>query len=209
MAARKYTKKLIATHKKLAFECREKEKRAAELLIANKELVFQNEEKEKRAAELVLANEELIFQNEEKEKRAAELVIANHELAFQNEEKEKRAAEFVIANQELAFQNEEKEKRAAEQLVMYNNLKKAEEFQEQYIHGLEEMMFMISHKIRQPVAHILGLSNMIGESINSEEVMTQLIGYIKKSALSLDAFTKQMTAIVNKLVKKKQPANPI
>lgn len=108
-------------NQELAFQNREKEKRAAELIIANKELAFQNKEKEKRAAELSIANIELAFQNEEKEKRAAELGIANIELAFQNnekekraEEKEKRAEELIIANQELAFQNKEKEKRAAE-----------------------------------------------------------------------------------------------
>ncbi|MFY9326575.1 MAG: HD-GYP domain-containing protein [Georgfuchsia sp.] len=70
-------------------------------VIANKELAFQNKEKEKRAAELIIANKELAFQNKEKEKRAAELIIANKELAFQNEEKEKRAAELAFANKEL------------------------------------------------------------------------------------------------------------
>ena len=44
-----------------------------ELIIANKELAFQNKEKEKRAAELILANKELAFQNKEKEKRTEEL----------------------------------------------------------------------------------------------------------------------------------------
>lgn len=76
-------------------------RKSEELLIANNELAFQNKEKEKRAAELSIAYKELAFQNEEKEKRAAELIIANKELAFQNEEKEKRAAELIIANKEL------------------------------------------------------------------------------------------------------------
>ncbi len=49
-----------------------------ELELTNKELAFQNKEKEKRAAELIIANKELIIQNEEKEKRAAELIIANY-----------------------------------------------------------------------------------------------------------------------------------
>ena len=105
---------LIIADKELAFQNKEKEKRAAELIIANQELSFQNREKEKRADELNLANKELLFQNEEKENRAAELNIANKELAFQNDEKGKRADELSIANVELAFQNDEKEKRAAE-----------------------------------------------------------------------------------------------
>ena len=78
-----------------------------ELILANKELAFQNKEKEKRAAELIIANKELAFQNEEKEKRAAELIIANKELVFQNVEKEKRAAELIIANQDLKTSEEQ------------------------------------------------------------------------------------------------------
>jgi len=81
-----------------------------ELILANKKLDFQHKEKEKRAAELIIANKELAFQIEEKEKRADELIIANKELAFQNEEKEKRADELIIANKELVFQHDEKEK---------------------------------------------------------------------------------------------------
>jgi PAS domain S-box-containing protein len=108
--------------KELAFQNREKEKRAAELVIANKELIFQNAEKEKRAAELIIANRELVFQNKEKENRAAELILANKELVIQNKEKENRAAELIIANTELAYQNGEKEKRAAELIVANSEL---------------------------------------------------------------------------------------
>ena len=108
---------LIKAGKELAFQDKEKEKRADELIIANKELIFQNEEKEKRADELIIANKELAFQDKEKEKRADELFIANKELVFQSEEKEKRAAELFIANKELVFQTGEKEKRAAELVI--------------------------------------------------------------------------------------------
>jgi len=114
MAKWKNSDELSNANKEIAFQDKEKEKRAAELILANKELVFQNAEKEKRAAELIIANKELVFQSAEKEKRAAELLIANKELVFQSAEKEKRAAELIIANKELAFQNDEKEKRAAE-----------------------------------------------------------------------------------------------
>jgi diguanylate cyclase (GGDEF)-like protein/PAS domain S-box-containing protein len=100
--------------KELAFQNKEKDKRADELDIANHELAFQNKEKDKRADELDIANQELAFQNKEKDKRADELAIANKELAFQNKEKDKRADELAIANQELAFQNQEKDKRADE-----------------------------------------------------------------------------------------------
>jgi len=138
-----------------------------ELTIANKMLAFQNKEKEKRAAELIIANKELAFQNEEKENRAAELIIANKELAFQNKEKENRAAELIIANKELAFQNEEKENRAAELSSAYKELKKADEDLRGYIQGLEKMMFITSHKVRQPVCNILGIASVMDQFMNS------------------------------------------
>lgn len=53
---------------------------AKELRIANKELAFQNKEKEKRAAELVIANEELALQNIEAIKQG----ITNKELKASN-----------------------------------------------------------------------------------------------------------------------------
>ena len=87
------------------------QKWAIELRTVNEELAFQHKEKGKRAEELGIANLELAFQDDEKGKRAAELLIANKELSFQNEEKKKRAAELVIADKELLIQSIEKEKR--------------------------------------------------------------------------------------------------
>lgn len=177
----------------------EREERAAELIIANMELAFQNREKENRAEELAIANKELIFQNEEKEKRAAELIIANKELAFQNEEKEKRARELAIANKELEFQNTEKEKRAQELIITNSDLEKTESYLKEYILGLEEMMFIISHKVRQPVAHLLGIANLFDHVMNSPTELKQLVNYIKQSTQSLDRFTQELTIFMNDL----------
>ncbi|MFA7309747.1 MAG: HAMP domain-containing sensor histidine kinase [Candidatus Paceibacterota bacterium] len=134
----------------LAFQNQIKERRAAELIIANKELVFQNIEKEKRAAELSIANIELAYQNDEKEKRAEELTVANKELAYQYQVKEKRAAELVIANKELAFQNKEKEKRAAELSIAnielaYQNDEKEKRAAELFIAN-KELVFQTGEK---------------------------------------------------------------
>jgi PAS domain S-box-containing protein len=190
---------LISANRELNFQNHEKEIRAVELSIAYKKLTNQNEEKAGRAAELIIANNELAFQNEEKEKRAAELIIANNELAFQNEEKEKRAAELIIANNELAFQNEEKEKRAAELVIANDELKKKEENLRKYIEGLEVMMYMTSHRVRQPVAHILGISNLLHLLSHSEEELKILVNYMKEAALALDDHTKEMTIFMSEL----------
>ena len=184
------------TDAEFAFHNAEREKRAAELLIANNELAYQIKENGKRAAELIIANKELLFQNEEKEKRALELILANKELAFQNEEKEKRAAELLIANKELAFQNEEKEKRAAELLAANAELQKAKEQQKANILVLEQMMFITSHKIRQPITQIIGLSSLMDTLSDSPEQLKEMTGYIQESAHSLDNFTRELTSFI-------------
>jgi len=187
---------LIIANKELEFQNNEKEKRAAELIVANKELAYQNAEKQHRADELLIANKELAYQNKEKQKRADELIIANKELAYQNKEKQNRADELIIANKELVFQNEEKEKRATELSVAYNEIKKAEEFLKVYVKGLEEMIFMTHHKVRQPISNILGLSNVLEHYLKSPATLKKMTGYMKISALDLDTFTKELTVFL-------------
>lgn len=217
------TSELILSQEEHVFQNNEKQKRADELFIANKELIFQNGEKQKRADELFIANEELVFQNNEKQKRADELVIANEELVFQNAEKQKRADELIIANAELVFQNEEKQKRAEELVranlhldlqhkenigltqkltLTYTELQKTENYLRTYIKGLEELIFITSHKVRQPVTQILGIANLIEESTDyTLQELRNIIGYVKKSALALDDFTKELTVTINTLKK--------
>jgi chromosome segregation ATPase len=202
MDYRKRSSQLVIANKRLAYQNLEKEKRAAELLVVLDQLALQNHQMEERAAELVIANRELAYQNQEKEKRAAELSIANHELAFQNSEKEKRAAELILANHELAFQNKEKESRAAELVVKNNELGKAEEYLKEHIVSLEEMMFMTSHKVRQPVANILGLANILGQLVNSHDELMTSVGCIKDSAEALDSFIKEFTNYIVELDQK-------
>jgi CHASE3 domain sensor protein len=174
------------------------------LLIAMVNYLNQNKKKTLQASELIIANRELVFQNEEKEKRADELLIANEELAYQNEEKEKRADELLIANEELAYQNKEKEKRAAELVITNQELTTTKVYLKEYIIGLEEMIAMTSHRVRQPIANILGLSDLLEQSLNSPLELKQIIIYIKESILKLDVFTKEISGYMIDLNRKKK-----
>lgn len=176
-----------------------------QLSLANKTLQDQNLERALREEELLIANKELAYQNSEKEKRAAELVLANIELLYQNGEKEKRAAELVIANRDLILQNEEKEKKAVELIGAYRNLKNAEEHLKDHILGLEEMMFITSHKVRKPVANIIGLTNMLDDFITSPVRLRKLIHFLKLSAEELDSFTKELTEFIGNIGRKEKP----
>lgn len=199
----KRSKELILANKELAFQNYEKEKKATELIIANIELAYQNKEKGKRSEELTLAYAELAFQNREKGKRATELLIANIELAFQSAEKGKRSDELILANIELEFQNQEKEKRAMDLLQANNELREREEFQKEYIQGLEKMMYMISHEVRQPITHLLGLATLLEQSVKlSTATLTRIVNYIKESAVSLDKYTRDLTSFVSNMMRK-------
>jgi signal transduction histidine kinase len=193
---------LILANKKLAFQYEEKEKRAAELVIANIELAFQNKEKEKRASELIIANNELAFQNEEKEKRAVELIIANREIAFNKLEKNIRESELNIANKKLIFKTQERQIKTTELNIANRDLKRAEEKQKEYIKGLEEMMFMTSHKVRQPIANILGFSNILDQTTSTPDEFKQSVACIKEAAITLDNYTRELTTFICELGKK-------
>lgn len=117
---------------------------------------------------------------------------------------EEKTHELIVANKELAIQNKEKEKRAAELTIVNTELKKAEEYQKEYISSLKEMMFITSHKMRQPVAHILGIATVLDTSISSQEELMKLIEFMKQSATTLDFYTKELTIFIHELEQKEK-----
>ncbi|WP_281298327.1 diguanylate cyclase [Flavobacterium limnophilum] len=200
----KTAKELIIANNKLSFQYKEKVGLAAELILANKELAFQYEEKEKRAAELAIANIELAFQNKEKEKRAVELIIANRELDFQKLEKTIRESELLIANKKLIYKTQERQIKTAELNIANRDLKRAEDNEREYIEGLEKMMFLTSHKVRQPIANIIGFSNMLDQTTSSPEELNQLVSCIKEAAITLDNYTRELSSFIRELVQKEK-----
>lgn len=75
--------------------------------------------------------------------------------------------------------------------------KKTEEKLKQNLQQLEEILFSISHKVRQPVANILGFSNLLDEELITEKDLNKIIGYMKVSALNLDKFVHELTVLIS------------
>jgi signal transduction histidine kinase len=189
---------LIIANKQIILQNKKLEKYSEKLTSANKKITVQLKEKLSRESELAIANIQLIFENHEKEKRAQELVIANGKLIYENSEKEKRAEELAIANKKLIFENSEKEKRAEELAVINNKLTKAEILQKDHIIALEEMMFIISHKVRKPVANILGISYLLETCENrSDHEFKKLVQDIIESATCLNTFTQELSTCIH------------
>lgn len=91
--------------------------------------------------------------------------------------------------------------------MLINEKKQAEADTIEYVKSLEELLFKTSHEVRQPVAHILGLSNLLDQSINTASDLKTLIGYMKHSAQSLDKFTRELTLHLHELKEKYKKKN--
>jgi PAS domain S-box-containing protein len=62
----------------------------------------------------------------------------------------------------------------------------------EYTKGLEHLLFVTSHKIRQPVAHLLGINYLLERGNLAPEEMENVIRIYKTSATSLDNFTREL-----------------
>lgn len=76
--------------------------------------------------------------------------------------------------------------------------KEAEAQRKEQIRMLEELLFMISHKVRQPVANILGISNSLKELDATYEELCTMSKYMRESAVKLDELTRELNDIVSK-----------
>ena len=64
--------------------------------------------------------------------------------------------------------------------------------QQEYVAGLEQLVFMISHKVRSPVANIMGIAHLMEVAEHPLEELQTLVDHIRNSAGSLDVFTREM-----------------
>ena len=93
----------------------------------------------------------------------------------------------------------------AELIAVSEELRIATEHQQEYIKGLEEMIEMTSHQVRQPISQILGISALLDQYISSPFKLLKSIGYIKESALSLESYTTELTLFIQNLKKRHLP----
>ncbi len=84
-----------------------------------------------------------------------------------------------------------------------NERKHAEINRKEQIKMLEKMLFMISHKIRQPVANIIGISNSLKNTNPNFNDLKTLSTFMCESAVKLDMLTREL----NDLVSESRPKN--
>lgn len=83
--------------------------------------------------------------------------------------------------------------------TLINDKKQAEVERDAHIKALEDMLFMISHKVRHPIANILSIASVFEEYANSPEEILKMISFIKDEAMTLDSFTRELTGFIYEL----------
>lgn len=79
--------------------------------------------------------------------------------------------------------------------------KKATEQRIKFIKGLEEMLYMTSLKVGQPVSNILGLSNLLSDETLDQVELKEICDFMKESAMQLDEFTTELRTFILNLKK--------
>lgn len=64
-----------------------------------------------------------------------------------------------------------------------------------FTNALQEVLFLNSHQVRQSICQILSLSTLLEQSKSLNKVRS-LVSNLKLAALSLDAFSKKMTMVI-------------
>ncbi len=111
-----------------------------------------------------------------------DLRIAQQELIVNHKELEKCCHALKIANKNLEIGEIKKEKR----IVEVNE-------------DLESMMFTISHRVRDSVAKILGISNLLYDNNDiGEAELREMLKIIIQSAESLNISTEELSKFISK-----------
>jgi signal transduction histidine kinase len=71
-----------------------------------------------------------------------------------------------------------------------NALHQSQNLRENYIHTLEEILQKTSHQVRQPLAQILGIVEIIGTDPSADT--DEMFDYLRRSARHLDVVTREL-----------------
>lgn len=77
-----------------------------------------------------------------------------------------------------------------------SELRKAHESQDTHIRTLEEILQKNSHRVRQPVAQLLGIAQILDHSMENENELREMLSYIKVSVSQLDSYTRELNDFV-------------
>ncbi|MFM9986604.1 MAG: GAF domain-containing protein [Flavobacteriales bacterium] len=77
-----------------------------------------------------------------------------------------------------------------------SELRRAHESQDVHIRTLEEILQKNSHRVRQPVAQLLGIAQILDHSMHDQNELREMLSYIKVSVSQLDSYTRELNDFV-------------
>jgi len=131
-------------------------------------------------------------------KNKIEVVDDNEALLSQKKVLEQCETDLHDAKKTIVEHDVSKKEQSKLLKIAQKKAEKAEKIQKIYEKGLRQMMFIISHKIRQPITKIMGLSTLLEDGIENTDDVQHIVTYIKESSKLLDVFTKELTLFVSK-----------
>ncbi len=75
----------------------------------------------------------------------------------------------------------------------------------QHVADLEDILFSLSHRLRQPIVNILGLSQLLDGETNSEEELHEIVRYIHQNTKLLDDFSREITMLTQERKNRNRP----
>ncbi len=105
---------------------------------------------------------------------------------------------LIKPSMETDLLNTEEKARLTKELLKANSeLALLKKQQKQYAVWLDEISFIISHKVRSSIAHIQGISSLFDE-MKLPPGFATLLKFIKRSAQSLSLFTVELSSYIDK-----------
>jgi hypothetical protein len=75
----------------------------------------------------------------------------------------------------------------------------------QHVADLEDILFSLSHRLRQPIVNILGLSQLIEGETNTEDELHEIVRYINQNTKLLDDFSREITLLTQERKNRNRP----
>ncbi|WP_176955968.1 sensor histidine kinase [Catalinimonas alkaloidigena] len=125
--------------------------------------------------------------------RTDEIIQKSEEIQQQNETLHEQQAIIEEKNRELQQYNYSLEKQVEDRT---QQLMRSHQVLVRRNSQLEQFAFMVSHKIRKPVAHILGLMGIIGMEQSPLSVLQKYLPHLEKATHNLDAVIKDLAQLL-------------
>lgn len=116
---------------------------------------------------------------------------------------ESESTALLVIDKELSFHAKKAAKEQTELNLLAEELRETKKHLREYKEAIRKILHITLHKVRQPMANILGLANLLHITEDSPKAIKQIVNYIKQSINILDTYTKELTEFITDIGKGK------